>query len=256
LQFPNEEFNTPEAATFLANMKAIEESIKNEAMVRSQEWFGKQINSREVIDEKFSDMLRYPKMKGTQVIDYSKAPTLTAKLPCWKSKVPGGVDTWQTEVFDADGNPLFLKTQSAISSPVDFIGERSQVICLIQCGGLWFVNGKVSITWNLKQVVVQKPRESAVQAGICFIKPSAKDREVLKESSEPQGPGPIDTIQLTLAEDSDDEEAAPVVPPTPTPVPTPPVPTPTPAVPTPTPVEETAAPVTVVPKKVVIKKKL
>jgi len=83
-------------------------------------------------------------------------------------------------------------------------------MCLIQCGGLWFINGKVSIVWNLKQAVVQKPRETI--EGTCFLKPKASDVETLKSQAPPADEIHLESAAAAVAsncvivEDSDGEE--------------------------------------------------
>jgi hypothetical protein len=96
------------------------------------------------------------------------------------------------------------------------------VASLIQCGGLWFANGKFGVTWKLIQVVVQKPRASL--SGQCFIKLKSSDKEKLKASPAPTGDvvDDEDAVHTAEVEDSDEEEddepvSAPVVP-APTPV--------------------------------------
>jgi len=206
LQFPNSDYPNPDGEAFLASMKAVEEKVKQDAMVNSKEWFGKEIKSMEVMEEKFNVMLRYPKIsKDSAELDYSKAPTMTVKLPCWSGK-------WQPEIYDEDGNPLFLKTDNLTGkSPLPFIAPKTHVICLIQCGGLWFVNGKVSITWNLKQAIVQKPKTSAIAEGTCFLKPKAADKEKLKSLPPPEehivDDGP--DVSSTIVEDDDEYIPAP-----------------------------------------------
>ena len=210
LQFPNSDYPNPDGEAFLASMKAVEEKVKQDAIVNSKDWFGKEIKSMEVMEEKFNVMLRYPKIeKGKEEMDYTKAPTMTVKLPCWSGK-------WQPEIYDEDGNPLFLKTDNLTGkSPLPFLAPKTHVICLIQCGGLWFVNGKVSITWNLKQAIVQKPKTSAIAEGTCFLKPKAADKEKLKSLPPPEeaimDDGP--TVASTIVEDDDEyiPAAAPVV---------------------------------------------
>lgn len=207
LQFPNSDYPNPDGEAFLASMKALEKKVMEDAMVNSKDWFGKEIKSMEVMEEKFNIMLRYPKVsKDSAELDYSKAPTLTVKLPCWK-------DAWQSEIYDEDGNPLFLKTDNKEGkNPLQYLAPKTHVICLIQCGGLWFVNGKVSITWNLKQAIVQKPKTSAIAEGTCFLKPKAADKEKLKSLPPPEehnmDDGPVST---TIVEDDDEYiPAAPV----------------------------------------------
>ena len=222
LQFPNSEYPNADGEAFLANMRALESKVKADAMTYSKDWFGKSITSPEVMDEKFNVLLRHPKVKGTQEPDLSKAPTMTVKLPCWSN-------VWKSEIYDEDGAPLYVngKTNSHLN-PLEFLKPKTHVICLIQCGGLWFVNGKVSITWNLKQAIVQKPKSS--MEGTCFLKPKAADVEKLKtmepvkDHVEPHTSASVDDSDEELEDDVDDVPAptpvavqAPVPPPTPAP---------------------------------------
>jgi len=203
LQFPNKEYSNADADSFLTSMRNLEAKIKADALTYSKEWFGKTITSSDVMDEKFNVMLRHPKKeKGSIEPDLNKPPTLTVKIPCWKG-------VWQPEIYDEEGNPLFLKGKSQSHlTPLDFIKSKTHVICLIQCGGLWFVNGKVSVTWNLKQAIVQKLRTSSIVEGTCFLRPKASDVEKLKALPPPED----EDIELagavasTIVEDSEEDE--------------------------------------------------
>ena len=203
LQFPNSDYSTPDAENFLKSMRTLESKVKADAMTYSKEWFGKNITSAEVMDEKFNIMLRHPKKeKGSAEMDENKPPTLTVKIPCWKG-------VWQSEIYDEDGEPLFVKGKSASHvTPLDFLKPKTHVICLIQCGGLWFVNGKVSITWNLKQAIVQKPKSSSIVEGTCFLRPKASDVQKLKSLPPPESDDvdPDGVVSSTIVDDSDDEE--------------------------------------------------
>jgi hypothetical protein len=206
LQFSKGQYTTPDADKFLEQMKLVEQKIKQDAMTYSKDWFGKDIKSMDVMDEKFSPMLKFPKKsKGTEERDYSQPPQLTVKLPCWKN-------VWQSSVFDEDYNPLYVKgkTDSGVT-PLDFLRSSSkapiQVICLIQCAGLWFVGSpaKVSITWNLKQVIVRKPKTSAISDDTCFLTVRPADREALKALPETEILQTDNSVSA-LVEDSDGEE--------------------------------------------------
>lgn len=225
LQFPSEEYKTPEEVAFLSSMKNLEQKIKETALNNSKLWFGKEIKSMDIIDEKFTPMIKYPKVSpGSAELDYSRPPTMVVKIPKWKSG-------WKSEIYDEDGEPVYIpdaltseqvkefKTQpeldEAISllneghSPIEYLPKQTKVICLLQCGGLWFVNGKVSITWNLQQAVVKKPKQST--RGICFIKPKATEREALKSMPHPEEEEKEKEkeqeyqVSSTLVDDSDDE---------------------------------------------------
>ena len=220
LQFPSEEYKTQEEMAFLESMKKMEQQIKTTALNNSKLWFGKEIKSMDIIDEKFTPMIKYPKVSpGSAELDYSRSPTMTVKIPKWKSG-------WKSEIYDEDGEPIYIpdsltseqvkefKTPAELDeaicllndgrSPIEYLPKQTMVICLLQCGGLWFVNGKVSITWNLQQAVVKKPKKST--RGICFIKPKASEREVLKSMPHPELPeNEEDQVSSTLVDDSDDE---------------------------------------------------
>lgn len=174
LQFPTKEYSTPEAEAFLANMRALEERVKVAAMENSKEWFGKTINNMELISDKMNDMLRHPKIsKDSAEKDFTRPPTLTVKLPCWKG-------SWRSEIYDEEGEPLFVPGKvNAHMSPVEYINKQAQVACVLQCGGIWLVNGKFSIIWNLKQAVVQKPK--ARVEGKCLISLKSHEKEVMKK---------------------------------------------------------------------------
>ena len=215
LQFPNSDYSNADAEAFLASMRAVESKIKADALTYSKEWFGKEIKSGDVMEEKFNVMLRHPKKeKGSIEPDLNKPPTLTIKVPCWKG-------VWQSEIYDEEGIPLFLKGKSpAHVSPLDFLKPKTHVICLIQCGGLWFVNGKVSITWNLKQAIVQKPKSSSIVEGTCFLRPKAADVQKLKSLPPPEDDiDPDGAVASTIVEDSDEEFELPPPPPAPAPEP-------------------------------------
>jgi hypothetical protein len=211
LQFPSSDYSTPDAEAFLRSMKSLEQKVKADAMTYSKEWFGKEIKSAEVIDEKFNVMLRHPKKsKGSVEVDETKPPTLTVKIPQWSG-------VWKPEIYDEDGEPLYINGKvNTHLTPLEFLKPKTHVICLLQCGGLWFVNGKISITWNLKQAIVQKPKQT--MEGTCFLKPKAADKEKMKALPPPEDDVDPDGAPTTIVADSDDEHEPIPVAPTPSPV--------------------------------------
>jgi len=193
LQFPSDEYANEDTTAFLENMKALEDKIKSNALLYSKEWFGKLHKSSEVVDALWTPMLKYPKDKGTGEYDYSKKPTLRVKLPQWEGK-------WKSEIYDEDANKLF-PSADGVSTPLDFLKKGSNVMCIIQFGGIWFINGKFSANWKLVQAMVQKPR--ATLQGQCFIKAKPQEKEKLKTQVVVEE---NDHIESSLVDDSDEEE--------------------------------------------------
>ena len=196
LQFPNAEYNTPELSSFLKAFQGLEERIKTTAMENSKEWMNKAKMSKEVVDALWSPMLKYPKDKESGDFDYSRAPSLRLKLPYWEGEFKN------VEIYDINHKPLF--PNDGEPTITDLITKGSNVATIIQCGGVWFANGKFGVTWKLFQCVV-KPRETL--SGKCHIELNDTDRSKLEvasdnEDDEPKGA----TKETTKVEDSDDED--------------------------------------------------
>jgi len=219
LQFPNDEYKTDDTDAFLANMKALEDRIKSNALIYSKEWFGKVHKSSEVVEALWTPMLKYPKDRATGDYDHTKKPTLRLKLPQWEG-------AWKSEIYDEDGNKLFPSSESDLT-PLDYLKKGANVMCLIQFAGIWFVNGKFSASWKLVQAVVQKPR--AQLNGQCFLKLKPQEKEKLKTQvvveDEVDQHIVSSLVDDSEPEDEDEEEVdeEPVVapPPPPTPAPAP-----------------------------------
>jgi hypothetical protein len=218
LQFPGEEYKNEETTAFFANMKALEDKIKADALINSKVWFGKVHKSAEVVEALWTPMLKYTKDKTTGEYDYSKSPTLRIKLPQWEG-------AWKSEIYDEDGMKLYPQVNSPGVTPLDYLKKGSNIATIIQFAGIWFVNGKFSASWKLIQAVVQKPR--ATLQGQCFIKLKAQDKEKLKTQTIVDEDVEDEVVNTTIVEDSDvEDEPETFV----APVPTPPAPTPTPVV--------------------------
>jgi hypothetical protein len=233
LQFPSEEYKTEDTSAFLRNMIEFEQKIKDDALTYSKDWFGKAHKSADVVDALWTPMLKYSKNKATGEYDLTKAPTLRVKITQWEG-------VWKCEVYDEDENKLFPNPANPCVTPLDFLQKGVNVACVLQCGGLWFANGKFGLTWKLIQAVGAKQKASL--SGKCLIKLKTSDKEKIKAAPEPEEDGEEPT---TLVEDSDaesDGEQEEVV--------TAPVPVPAPVVVAPPAVVEEK------PKKKVVKKKV
>lgn len=161
LQFPSEGFETPATKKFLANIAVFENKIKEDAITNSKEWFSKPKMTSDAVDALWTPILKYPKNKDTLEADMTRAPTLKVKLPFWDG-------AWkELELYDVDMRPVFPDSMNPSLSPQDLIAKGSHIAVSIQCGGIWFANGKFGVTWKLFQAIV-KPKMSL--KGKCHIK--------------------------------------------------------------------------------------
>jgi hypothetical protein len=242
MQFPSAEYPNEEASAFLKNMQTLEAKIKADALTNSKTWFGKVHTIPEVVNALWTPMLKYPKDKATGEPDLTKAPTLRVKVPIWDG-------VWKCEVYDEDENKLFPSPTPGVT-PIEFMSKGTHLAAVLQCGGLWFANGKFGVTWKLIQSVVQRPKGSLT--GQCLLKLKPSDKERLKTQAAPPAEDEVEVDSSALSAqvvDSDeesedeDEEEEPASAPAPAPVPAPVLP--------PAPVVE----VTETKKKKVVRKK-
>jgi hypothetical protein len=172
LQFPNDDFETDETRAFLKSMADFETKLKADALANSKDWFAKPKMTHDAVDALFTPILKFPMDKATCEKDLTKKPTMRIKVPFWQGKWEG------VEIYDADRHCLFPCADPNVS-PMDIITKLSHMKTMIQCGGIWFANGKFGVTWKLFQGVV-KPTQTLAK-GQCHIKLDGS--EVKKDES-------------------------------------------------------------------------
>ena len=196
LQFPLSDYANSDTTAFLENMKAFEERVKADAIANSKEWLGKTKMSADVIDALWTPMLKYPKDKDTGESDMTRSPTLRIKMPVWEGE-------WKCELYDMDRTQIFPDSEVPSRTPLDIISKGANIATVIQCGGIWFANGKFGITWKLFQGVV-KPKASL--RGTCHIQLSNDDKQKLAAQKDDDDDSEEEGVEL--ADDSDAEEEA------------------------------------------------
>jgi hypothetical protein len=95
------------------------------------------------------------------------------KVPFWQGKWEG------VEIYDADRNCLFPSADPNVS-PMEIITKLSHMKTMIQCGGIWFANGKFGITWRFVQGMIQ-PRLS--MRGKCHLSLSSSESSADSQKS-------------------------------------------------------------------------
>lgn len=192
LQFPREQDSnyTDDTQKLLKNLSDFENKIKEDAVVNCKDWFGKKM-SLEQIDVLWTPMLKYPKDQETLEPDKSRMPTLRVKLPYYDR-------VFKMELYDTDRNRIFPNVDNPGLLPMNLIDKGQNIAAVIQCGGIWFANGKFGTTWKLVQAVVQ-PRASLL--GQCHINLSKTEQERMKNEAN----DPVNEDD-TMVQDSDDEK--------------------------------------------------
>lgn len=195
LQFPSEGYTTNDTTNFMNNMMDFETKIKTDAAKNAKEWFGKAKMSQDAIEALWTPMLKYPKDKNTLEPDTSRSPTLKVKIPFWDGE-------WKTELYNVDQQPIYPDPEGGSLTPKDLIAKGTHVALVLQCGGLWFANGKFGVTWRLFQGVV-KPK--ATMRGKCHIFLDAADKEKISKQEIPDDDDEEEDVDTTQVDDSEDE---------------------------------------------------
>ena len=201
LAFPNETYATPATTEFLAKLKSFENQILDDAVKNSEAWFGEEM-SREVAKHTFFPFLKYSKDKLTKKIDFTKPPVIRAKVPNYSGR-------WNVEVYDTKRQLLFPCDNDNLT-PMDFVPARSNVACVLQCGGLWFGGKGWGVTWKLNQCVV-KPHVQETVFGQCHIQLTNEDIQSIETQPldemdvDNSTAAPAPQVVTTEVADSDEE---------------------------------------------------
>jgi hypothetical protein len=213
LNFPLSDYETPETNAFLKKVKAFEEKIIDDAVANSEEWFGEP-RSREIAKHSFFPIIKYQKDKETKKLDHSKPPSIKVKVPKYQDK-------WAVEIYNDKDDAELLFPNDNGSTPLDFVPKRSDVMCLIQCGGVWVGGKGWGLTWKLSQAVVKPPVNTSV-FGMCHLKLSSKDHDSMNREQAAHievADEVVETQQVVDTDDEEEEETVEVViPATPEPV--------------------------------------
>lgn len=179
LQFAaeNSNYSTPAGDAALKFLEDLEKRIIQLVFEGSEEYFGNSYDDVRFVEPLCTRNLKYPKIKGTRKLDYTKGPTLPVKFPRYN-------DVWQTEFYNDKGEILYTKsmvkkmaeinagnTEEDLSmhAPLSFVPKLCELKSLLGSTGVWFVNGKFSIVWYAKQCIVKLPdamKEGCLLLGI------------------------------------------------------------------------------------------
>ena len=195
LQFPKEEYNSEAVQKFLENMIAFENKLKKDAITNSKDWMNKAKMSTEVIDALWTPMVKYPKDQTSGEPDLTRPPTLRVKFPVWDGE-------WKCELYDMEQKKIFPNENGLF--PQDLIAKATNVATMIQCGGIWFANGKFGVTWRLVQALV-KPKQSL--QGKCFIQLTSDEKATMSKTDEEDDVVEHDECNVTQVEDSSEDES-------------------------------------------------
>jgi hypothetical protein len=159
-------YASDDATALREQIQEFYELVIDFCIANSLEWFGKEIKNREVMMEKVNSPIKYPKVKGTQQLDYSADPFLSVKIQQttnYKTKVK----EWQPIVYiktqrdptdEEDPEGTYYDTSEPIKIPKedkpDGTIKTGNATAIVQFGGLWIVNGVGNLVFVLDQIIM------------------------------------------------------------------------------------------------------
>jgi hypothetical protein len=146
----------PLVAKFHDTIEAIDNFVIDQAVKNCGKWFKKPGMTREMLKLFFKPTIRYSKDKdGNEKREYPPHMAVSLKRKGTR-EAPG---PFVAEIFD-DGRKLIEGV-----TPVEALRRNAEVVPILTCGGVWIVDGKFGVTWNLKQAVIKVPGEGAGAGG-------------------------------------------------------------------------------------------
>ena len=175
---------------FHDNLEAMDEYLIDQGVANTMAWFKAKNSSRDVVEAKYSRMIKTPtdKDSGEVLTQYPKR--LRLKIPYYDGK-------FGCEVFDKSGNK--------IEAPMEEILVRgTRVKAIIECVGLWIASASYMCQWK---VVRMEADVQQVSRGPAFL-PDTDDEDGGDEPESPEpAPAPVPEPEPAVeAEESDEEE--------------------------------------------------
>lgn len=177
---------------FHDNIEALDQYMIDQGVKNSMAWFKQKKVSRDVIDAKYSPMIKTPTDKETGEVLTQYPQRLRLKVPYYDGK-------FGCEVFDKDGNKM--------EDPMEEILVRgTRVKAIIECVGLWISASSYMCQWK---VVRMEADVQKVQRGFAFL-PDTDDEDETGEVSAPApatAPAVISEPEPVIENDESDEDS-------------------------------------------------
>ena len=200
--------DTPAGKLLREKAAEFDEHILKTAEKNQCEWLGasktKQM-SRELIEDKYSNMLKFPKKAGSTEINPDYPPFIRIQLPRTASTKaednddqPSKEGVFRTELFDNKNNPIDIS--------FDTIPSRCELSSLLYATSIWSSKTGFGVSWRAQQLKVF-PRPG-LPKGRCLIEDPEEDDLENQENSENQENDVEDVEETEEVEDVEDVEEA------------------------------------------------
>jgi hypothetical protein len=137
-------------AVFREFFEKLDEKLIDEGFTNAGPWIKRGGEPRAVVKAFYSPSLTYSKNKSGEV-DERYPPKLQFKLGSYLN------DDGSTR-FAA---PVYKDRETRLESPVDSIQKGGEVKAIVECNGVWGVNGKFGLGWRVNQIKAKEVKSSS-----------------------------------------------------------------------------------------------
>ena len=176
---------------FHDNIEAMDNYMIDAGVKNSMAWFKQKKVSRDVIEAKYSTMIKTPTDKETGEVLTQYPQRLRLKVPFYDGK-------FGCEVYGKDGNKM--------EDPMEEILVRgTRVKAIIECVGLWISASSYMCQWK---VVRMEADVQKIQRGPAFLPDTDDEGEGESAPAESSAPAPAATpaVENDDSEDEDEED--------------------------------------------------
>jgi hypothetical protein len=166
LNFPID--SNPETEMFKEKMEQFYNKVIDLVEANSPSFFGKKKVRESIIDSSFP-ILKYPKIKESSELDYSKPPALSVKVENFYSQEEKKyTDHLDVHIYDRQKRLLY-PNEDTFDHPSNHVGKLSTIVALLKCNSIWVGATNWGITFSVTQIIVVNPGDN-INSSVCQIK--------------------------------------------------------------------------------------
>lgn len=167
------------------------------ASANSLTWLKMKSAPKPVVEALINSTIKVSKDAVSQEPDGKYPDSIKVRIPYYAKD-----DKLGCAFFDKDGKQL------TDMSVLTRLRRGTQVTCILECGGVYFSNGKFGMTWSLYQCAIKSENSNRIPKGICLITDSDDEFETSEPVSAPVHK-PASQVSFTsklIQDENDDDE--------------------------------------------------
>jgi hypothetical protein len=161
-----DDLNAKRLKSFHTMLEEIDSLLVDTASANSLTWLKMKSAPKPVVEALLNPTIKVSKDTVSQEPDGKYPDSIKVRIPYYSKD-----DRFGCSFFDKDNKHI---TDMNVLSK---LRRGTLVACILECGGVYFSNGKFGTTWSLYQCVIKSESMNKVPKGICLITDSDDDMD-------------------------------------------------------------------------------